>query len=429
MAGARPDGSHLKQTVLRDGLLCVTERLPHVRSVALGLSFGLGGRDDPPGSEGLAHFVEHMVFKGTGRRSARDISIAAERLGADLNAFTDKEQTCFMARFPGDRQREVTGLLAEVVSGPAFDAGEVEKEKSVVGEEIKTAEEDPDLKAGSLMYRALYGDTPMGNPVVGTAEAVQALDADGLRRQFRQRYHASTGVVVAVGDVSHELVVDVVSREFRVPAGNPVGRSRERAAEPAVKVQTRPELTQVHVYLTRPAFAYPDERRYPLSVLNTVLGGGSSSRLFQRLREDEALVYSVSSFVELHGDSGLVGIYFATDRGNLERCMSILGDELRKLRRDRVSAEEFERALNMTRSSVLLGLEGPTSRMLRLARTHHLIGRLLTVDDTLEAYNRVELDDVNGLVEPVLGEGGFHAGAVGPIAADEFGGMVEDLTG
>jgi len=428
MAGPVSDTSNVRQTVLPGGLLFLSERLPHIRSVALGLAYGVGGRDDPPGSEGLAHFFEHMVFKGTPDRTARDISFEAESLGAELNAFTEKEQTCFVGRFPGDKQAEVTALLAGIVAAPAFRAEETEREKSVIREEIQTAEDDPDSKAADLVYRALYGSHALGAPVTGTPEAVAAFEPDGLRRLYGERYHAGSGMAVAVGDVRHDETADILAR--LVPARRLSGADRRSGPGPAerpVLVHTRPELTQVYVCLALPAFAFGDERRYALSVLNAALGGGMSSRLFQRLREDEGLVYSVSSFVELHGDTGFVGIYFVADRRKSDRCFDVLREELGRLRRDRVGADEFERAVNMVRSSVVLGLESPLNRMLRLARTQLLLGRFLTVDETLEAYGRLTLDEVNGLIEQVLGDEPFHAGAVGPIAPEELSGLVAGL--
>ncbi len=416
-----PQNGPIRTSVLPSGLVVITERLPHIRSVALGLAFKLGGRDDPAGSEGTAHLIEHMVFKGTPDLSARAISTRAESLGAELNAFTGKELTCFYGRFPGDQQVPVTSLLAEIVTRPAFAEAELAKEKEVVAEEIRSTDEDPDSKASNLMLAALYPEQPMGAPVVGSLDSVSRMKAGGLRSLYRERYNSGTGVAIAVGDVMHEELCQALAEKTSTwQPGSAPGRKPAVCSEPHVLAETRQELSQVYMCLARPAFPYPDPRRYALSILNTAFGGGISSRLFQRLREDEGLVYSVSSFVELHGDSGILGVYFVADRKKLERCVTVLEQEISLLRRDRLSREEFERARNMTKSSVLLGLESSTSRMVRLAQTHHMLGRLVTVDETLAAYNRLKLDEVNELVDELLDTGGYHVGAVGPIDSEEL---------
>ena len=414
-------GTNIRTTVTPTGLIIITETLPYIRSVALGLAFRLGSRDDPQDKSGMAHLIEHMVFKGTPERDARSISIAAESHGAELNAFTDKELTCFYGRFLGDQQVPMTELLAEIIARPAFAPSELAKEKQVVAEEIKTSNEDPDTKAVNLMLQAFYGDHTMAAPIVGTIDSVGHMDDELLRSFYQERYHCGNGVAVAVGDIRHEELTDTLARvlENRHQPELPA-RKKAEVANTHVLVQTRQDLSQVYLCLARPAFPYSDPRRYALSVLNTALGGGMSSRLFQRLREEEALVYSVSSFVELYGDSGLIGVYFVTDKRKLEQCIRVLDEEIKRLRTNRLEKEEFERACNMTKSAVLLGLESPTTRMLRLARTHHMLGRLIKVDETLDAYNRLGLDEVNGLVDEIFDNGDYHIGAVGPITAEKL---------
>lgn len=429
--GARPKpgepggSSGIKTTTLPGGLVVITERLPHIRSVALGLTFRIGGRDDPNGLGGMAHMVEHMVFKGTSEKDAVDINIAAESLGAELNAFTDKESTCFYGRFPGDQTGPVTALLTEIVGGPAFRAVELDKEKQVVSEEIRTANEDPDSCAVNLMFTALYGDHPMGRQITGSLDSVGVLTDVQLRERYRAFYGPACGVAVAVGDVEHKAMPSALGPLLgRHGDCRPVERSLPEALPPRALVETRKELSQVYVCLARPGFAYGDPRRHALSVLNTALGGGVSSRLFQRLRERDALVYSVASFTELYADSGFIGIYFVTDHRKLGRCLEVIREELVRLRKDRLTSEEFERARNMTKSSVLLALESPTSRMMRLARTYQLLGRVVTVDETLEAFNRLVPEDVARLIDDLLDGGFHHAGAVGPLSGAEFSSML-----
>jgi predicted Zn-dependent peptidase len=409
----------VRTTTLPSGLVVISERLPHIRSVALGLSFLTGGRDDPDDKGGIAHMIEHMVFRGTKDKDVIAINIAAETHGAELNAFTDKETTCFYGRFPGDQFGPVTALMAETLSGPAFRAEELAKEKEVVSEEIRTSQEDPDSLALNLLFRALYGEHGMGRQIVGTLDSVNGLSDEDLRGRYAGCYGPACGVAVAVGDVEHERLAEALAtllhtrQECRPPARTPTTTPR-----PSVLVETKTELSQVYVCLARPALFYSDPRRHALAVLNMALGGGVSSRLFQRLREQEALVYSVGSFAEQYSDSGLLGVYLVTDHRKLARCVAVLREELARLRRDRLTDEEFERARNMTKSSVLLSLESTTTRMMRLARAWQLLGRVVTVDETVEAYNRLTRADIEGLLDELLAGDFEFCGAAGPLSED-----------
>ncbi len=407
-------------SVLPSGLVLITEQLPYVRSVALGLSFNVGSRDDPAGKAGLAHLIEHMVFKGTEDKDAVAINIAAESLGAELNAFTDKETTCFYGRFPAEQRGPATALLAEVVSAPAFRAEELAREKEVVAEEIRTANEDPDTCAVNGMFQSVYDGHPMGNQIAGTHESVACLTEHELRQRYEEAYGAGCGVAVAVGQVEHDELTEhlglLLDRRHNCW---PAGRAGPRPTKPSSRLEPRSDLSQVYVCLATPTFAYADPRRHALIVLNTALGGGVSSRLFQRLREREALVYSVASFIESHSDSGILGIYFVTDRRKLERCLSVVTEELTRLRREGLSEDEFERARVMTRSSFLLALESPTSRMMRLARSWQLLGRLVTVDETVDAFCRLTRADVSRLVDEVLAQGFGYSGVAGPLTEEE----------
>ncbi len=409
----------IRMTTLDSGLVVISERLPHIRSVALGVSFLNGGRDDPPDKGGIAHMIEHMVFRGTSDKDVIAINIAAETHGAELNAFTDKEMTCFYGRFPGDQFGPVTNLMAETVSGPAFRAEELTKEKEVVAEEIRTSQEDPDSLAMNLLFRALYGDHEMGRQIVGTLNSVAGFTDTDLSRFYSDCYGPSCGVAVGVGDVEHGRLTEAMAALLDGrDACRPTQRTTGAAQPPRVLAATKNELSQVHVCLAKPGLRYSDPRRHALAVMNMAVGGGVSSRLFQRLREQEALVYSVGSFAEQYSDSGLLGVYLVTDHRKLARCVTVLREELARLRRDRLSDEEFERARNMTKSSVLLALESPSTRMMRLARAWQLLGRVVSVDETVEAYNRLTRRDVEQLLDELLTDDFGYCGAVGPLSEE-----------
>lgn len=401
--------------------MLVTEQLPYIRSVALGISFRVGGRDDPEELAGLCHLNEHMVFKGTERLDARSISYAAESLGAEFNAFTDKEITCFYSRFPSDQQVAVTELLAEIVAGPAFAPAELEKEKGIILEEIRAADEDPDTRTFQLIFEALYEDDPLSRPITGTHDTVTRMEPRFLLRTYADWYHAGTCAVVAVGDVRHEELARVLERRLGHWArGQRMTRPVPSTAPNGRRCETRKDLSQVYVCLGRPVLAYPDTRRHALAVLNTALGGGLSSRLFQRLRETEGLVYSVSSFTELFEDCGMLGIYFLAEAKKLGRCLAVLKEELSRLRREQLTNEEFQRALVMTKSSLLLALESPAGRMMRLVRSLHLLGQVQPAEEAVQALNRLTLDEVNRLSDEVVVSEDLSAAAVGPLQSSEF---------
>ncbi|MEO0082251.1 MAG: pitrilysin family protein [candidate division WOR-3 bacterium] len=407
--------------MLSNGLLLITEQLPHVHSVCLGLAFRIGSRDDPKDLVGLCHLNEHMVFKGTDRLSARDISYAAESLGAELNAFTDKETTCFYGRFPSDQQVPVTELLCDIVARPAFNQLELEKEKGVIAEEIRSADEDPDSKTFNLTFQAFYQNHPMGWPISGTLDSLARAEPEFLRRVYAERYHVGTGLAVAVGEVRTDELAQCIERTLgHWPRFAPPVRTRPVPAPAGEMVETRRDLSQVYICLAVPAFPFADLRRHALAIFNTAFGGGLSSRLFQRLRETEGLVYSVSSFAELFEDSGFIGVYFVAEASKLTRCLEVITDELERLRRHRFGSDEIERALIMTRSSILLALESPTSRMLRLARSQQLLGQVQPLDEALACLDRVKHAEINDLADQLFSAPGFCVGAVGPIEPVEL---------
>ncbi|MEO0074345.1 MAG: pitrilysin family protein, partial [candidate division WOR-3 bacterium] len=243
----------LKTTGSTGGLVVITEKLPHVRSIALGVSYALGSRDDPQGQEGICHLIEHMVFKGTETMSGKEISIAAESHGAELNAFTDREATCFYGRFPADQSGPVTRLLAEVVSRPGFDPAELEKEKNVIAEEIRATEEDPEAQAVNLLFRAVYGEQPMGRPIAGTCGSLGQISRSHLFDFFRAHYGTGCSVVVAAGDVEHDQLVELLTPALTVNSGcRQPARQRAVVRPPASAVQSRPDISQVHVCMARP---------------------------------------------------------------------------------------------------------------------------------------------------------------------------------
>jgi predicted Zn-dependent peptidase len=417
----------IKKTVLPSGLRIISEKIPYLHSVALGILFKHGSRDETEKEQGISHLLEHMLFKGTTNRTAKEISIFAESKGTIIDGFTSKENTGIYARFLSEHFSPITDLACEVLSSPLFAANDLEKEKGVIFEEIKSTLEDPEDQMLNLLFSVLYEPHPMGFPVTGSFQTLEAFEAQSLRSYYETNYCKSNAIVVGVGEIEHNALCDKISEKLTLANGNsPNSRVPPANKKPSHKIEQRKELTQVYVGMAKPVFSFQDERRYALSILNTALGGGLSSRLFQRLREEEGLVYTISSFVDLFLDSGIFGLYFITDYKKLTKGLMTALEEITKLRQQKFSTQEFETALNLTKSSILLGLENPLSRMMRLAKNELLLNRVITIDDTINAYNRLTLESINELVDVVLSDNRFFISCVGPLEEKDLQPFYED---
>ncbi|MDH5186120.1 MAG: insulinase family protein [candidate division WOR-3 bacterium] len=411
----------INKTLLPSGLRVITEKLPYLHSIALGIIFDRGSRDEAENEQGISHLLEHMFFKGTTNRTAREISIFAESKGTIIDGFTSKENTGVYARFLSENFAPIIDLSCEVLSSPLFAANELEKEKGVIYEEIKSAQEDPEDQMLNLLFKVLYEPHPMGFPITGTLQSLEPIDAQALRNYYQKNYGKRSAIVVGVGEIEHNALCDLISEKLNIAQDDSKNsRMTPNFKKPNYQFEPRQELTQVFVSMAKPIFSFQDERRYALSVLNTALGGGLSSRLFQRLREEEGLVYTISSFVDLFLDSGILGVYFVTDYKKLAKGINTVLEEINKLRQQKFQPEEFETASNLTKSSILLALENPLSRMMRLAKTELLLKRVLTVDETLAAYNRLTLDSLNTLIEEVLPDDDFFISCVGPLKENDL---------
>ncbi len=413
-----PCASTTQITSLPSGLSVITEHLPSFRSIAFGIGYKIGSRDDPWGEEGSAHLIEHMIFKGTADMDAKKINIIAESNGAELNGFTDKELTCFYARCPAEKTEPVVDLLIKIVNEPAFMENELLKEKGVVAEEIRSNEEEPESSAINLLFTALYGETPLGKPVIGTLNSLNRISRSSLNHFYQSHYGDNCAVMVGVGDIEHEKITAILNRMNHRTGITPQRISNLKFA-PRVLARQCKEISQAYIALARPTFSYKDPRRYALTILNCILGGGTSSRLFQRLREDEGLVYSISSFIELYEDTGIIGVYYITEHQKLSKCTNILKEEITRLKQQKITPEEFERAKIMTKSALLIGMESLSNRMLRLVRQYFLLGNVTDLEETVALYNRVTYDEVCDLIETLFNNELFCAGAVSPLSEKE----------
>lgn len=403
------------RTVLDNGVRVLTETVPSVHSVAVGAWVEAGSRDEAPSQGGITHFIEHMVFKGTRRRRGHHINQRMESVGGYLNAFTTKEHTCFYARGLEEHLGRALETTVDLVAEPTLPPREIEKEKDVVVEEIKMYEDAPEDHVFDHYEAAVYPDHPLGRPVIGTPETVRSFSRDDLTGYIDRHYVPNRLVVSVAGRVRHD---DVVRRVERLLAGfsrapHPAEREPADGYAPVEVAVERP-VQQAHVVIGTRAFGALDPRRTTLSVLNTILGGGMSSRLNQNVREKYGWCYSVYSFVNVQQDSGDVGVYIGTDASRVDRSRVLIERELRRLAESPVSARMLERAKHQLKGSIVLGLESMSNRMQRLGRVELTYGRVVPVEEVVEEIEAVTAEGVRAVAEELFAPGRLSTVALLP---------------
>jgi len=369
--------------------------MPHVRSVAVGVWLKRGSRHERREQSGISHFIEHMVFKGTRHRSAEQIAAEMDSIGGHMDAFTAKEYAAFHLKVLDEHLPQAVELLADIVLNPLFDSVEMKREKSVIFEEMGMVEDAPDDLVGELFTGAFWPEHPLGRPILGTRRSVARLRREDLARFFRRVYHAGNVVIAAAGNLSHGRLARTVSRHF---AGlRPGPRSRPGPApRPAgrVIIRHKEELEQVHVCLGTAAFSQVHPQRFASYVLNTVLGGSMSSRLFQNVREKRGLAYAISSGIASYSDAGSLAVYAGTNLDAVDQVLSLTLEEMRRLRDVPLPEDELRRAKDNLKGSLVLGLEGTGSRMSHLARQEIYFGRVRGLEEALVGIEVVTAGDV-----------------------------------
>jgi predicted Zn-dependent peptidase len=417
-------GDTVARTVLPGGLRVVTEKLPAMRSAAFGIWAGVGSRDEDVPHAGATHYLEHLLFKGTARRSALAISAAMDAVGGELNAFTAKEYTCYYARVLDEDLPLAIDVLSDMVTGSLLEPREVDAERGVILEEIAMNEDDPADLVHEAFAAQLFGDTPLGRPILGTVESINSITRDRIAEHYRARYTPANLVIAAAGSLDHERVVELTRAAFGsllsgdiapVPA-RLSGSADETADGTGVRLLSRP-VEQANLVLGCEGLARTDARRFALGVLNAALGGGMSSRLFQEVREKRGLAYSVYSFSSQHADTGQWGVYAGCLPAKTEEVLAICRDEIAKVVDTGLTDEELSRGKGQLRGSIVLGLEDPSSRMSRLGKSELVYPRLEPVEEILAEIDAVTHDQVRDVASVVLGQPKALA-VVGPFDDD-----------
>jgi predicted Zn-dependent peptidase len=406
-------------TELDSGVRVVTEDVPSVRSVALGLWVRTGSRDETPAQAGVSHFLEHLLFKGTERHSAIEIAEIFDGLGASVNAATGKESTHLHARFLDTHTERAFDLLAEMLLGPTYP--DIDSEREVVLEEIAMYEDEPSDRVHDVLDEAIYGDHPLGRRILGAAEVISSIPVPDIDAYHRARYTAGNIVVAAAGNLDHDEIVRL-AREH-VESRNPErGASNGNGAAPDTQARVGfhcKDTEQYHVTLGGPGIPRGDDRRHALAILDTVFGGSTSSRLFREVREKRGLAYAVGSYTQQFVDGGLIGLYVGTREDNIEQACEVIGAELASVHSDGITEDELARAKEHVKGRLVLSSESTAARMARLGKSVLFGTELLTLDEMIARVDGVTMDEVHALAEELYAPERLAAAAIAP-SEDRF---------
>ncbi|MGD1106341.1 MAG: pitrilysin family protein [Terracidiphilus sp.] len=386
---------NLRRTELPNGLIVLTERMDHLHSVAMGVWIKSGSRCESAEMNGISHFVEHMLFKGTKLRSAQKIAREMDSIGGNLDAFTSKETICFNVKSLSDHVPIALDVLTDMVLNPTFALPDIERERGVILEEIKIDEDNPDVLVHELFTQSFWKGHPLGKPILGTTETVGRLGQEQLLGYHGDRFHGGNMVFSAAGNLDHDRFVEAVAEKFSILAGGQT-LSELSAPEPSARIilRNKKALEQVQICLGVPAPPVTDESRYATSILNTVLGGGMSSRLFQNIREERGLAYSVYSDMNPYRDTGNLCVYAGTSAGKALEVVDLILAEFRNLKESPIGAEELTRAKDQLKGNILLGLESSSARMANLARQEMYFHQFFSADEVIARIEAVDAGEV-----------------------------------
>jgi len=412
--------SELRRTVLPNGLTVLSELMPGVRSVALGTWVRAASLHESPEKMGVSHMLEHMVFKGTQTRSAKELALALEVLGGSLDAYTAREHTSYQAKVLDEHLPQAADVLADLVFRPVLRASDLTLERKVVLEEISTVDDTPDDLVFELHNAQLWGAHPYGYSILGTRETVGGLEQNDLRALHSRAYHPEQIVVAAAGNVEHDALLDTLESTAwsKIPRGGlPALTSPAPIVQPPSAMHFERDTAQTHIVIGAMAFAHNDPRRYAMSMIGMLFGGGMSSRLFQRVREELGLAYSVYSFQSFHEDAGMHGVYVGTTPETARAAVDVINDEMEKLASNGLSEEDMTAGKSQLKGQITLSLESPTSRMYRAAGVELYGEPYRTLDEVLALVDAIDTETVAAICKTYYAPGRQTLVSLGPKAA------------
>jgi len=417
-----PWGRMYRKTILDNGIKVISEQIDHVRSVSMGVWIGCGSRRENEFINGTAHFIEHMLFKGTESRSAFDIASEIDSVGGIMNAFTGKELTAFYVKVPDYHLPLSIELLADIFSRSLFDPQELEKEKSVVQQEIHMVEDTPDEYIHDFFEQIFWDHHPLGLPVLGTKGTVQGFTREALLEFFRKNYRGEHLVLTAAGRLEHEKLVEFVRGAFGVMEG-----CQERVQEPVPTPASRRacierDLGQAHLIIGTPAPPHVDPRRFAGILMNAILGGSMSSRLFQEIREKRGLAYAIRSYIVSYRDVGMLNIYVGTSRERVRDVIELILDELRRMKKEHLTDREMQLAKELIKGNLLLGLESTDNRMSKMATNEIYFGRHISFEEIVRHIDAVQKEDIRDLAAELFDASTLSLAALGDVSEKDLDG-------
>jgi predicted Zn-dependent peptidase len=394
---------NIRKTVLPNGLTILTERMEHVRSVAMGVWIKAGSRHESAEINGISHFVEHMVFKGTRSRTAQRIAREVDAIGGNLDAFTGKESICLNIKVLDEHVGQALDVLSDMVMNPVFSDEDILRERGVILEEIKMDEDNPDYLISEIFTQNFWKDHPLGKPILGTRETVKSFERDTLFGYYGERFHGGNIIFSAAGNLEHDdLVAKVVARFESLPAGTNSGFGEVPSTVSRIIMRNKKALEQVQLCLGVPSPPIAHEQRYVTLVLNTILGGGMSSRLFQTIREERGLAYAIYSDLNPYRDTGALCVYAGTPASKALQVIELIMVEFRRMKNELLTSDELQRAKDLLKGNILLGLESSTSRMSNLARQEMYFEYFFSMKEVLDMVENVTAEQVQNMAQSLF---------------------------
>ncbi|HLW87921.1 MAG TPA: pitrilysin family protein [Terriglobales bacterium] len=410
---------NIRREVLPNGLTVITEQMQHIRSVSIGIWIKSGSRDEDPQWNGISHFIEHMVFKGTKHRSAEDIARQVDSIGGGMDAFTAKECICFNVKVLDEHLPIAMDVLSDLVLNPVFTAEDIGKERGVILEEIKMDEDSPDYLVHEIFTQNFWKDHPLGRPILGTKTTVKKFERDPVLDFYAERFAPGNVIICAAGNLKHEEFVELVNRHFQhmKPVKNGFHSPQPRIV-PRIIMRNKKSLEQVQICVGVPSHPIAHEKRHASYILNTLLGGGMSSRLFQNIRERQGLAYAIYSDLSPYRDTGCLSVYAGTSRESAAKVVQCIVSEFRKLKSESVPAEELRRSKDQLKGSLMLSLESSTARMSNLARQEMYFDHFYSMDELLEKIESVTAEELRDLANEF-----FHTDSVAVTVLGNLNGL------
>ena len=405
----------VNKTTLNNGIRILSKKIPHAHSVSMGVWVNVGARDETPSENGLSHFIEHMIFKGTKKRSALQIAKEFDSVGGNTNAFTTMENTCYHAKVMDTHLETMADILSDMFLYSTFESKEVEKERTVVFQEIGMTEDTPEEYIHIISGNTYWGDNPLGRSILGPRENILSFDSETIREFFSRLYQPERIFISAAGNIEHDRFVDLVGQQFEsINAGNSFPVRVTPTSQSKVAIHSK-DLEQIHICMGTKGLSITDPKRYTFSLINTILGGNMSSRLFQQIRENRGLAYSIYSFISSHVDTGMSGVYVGVDPKNAKESIEVILNEISKLKKIPVDSTELRSAKEYTKGNLMLASESIDSQMVRLAQHEIHFGRYIPLQEVVNKIEEVTADDIIDLASTLFDNDQFAITLLGPV--------------